>query len=101
MKSSGLMNVHPMLIDRVRLTIMAHLSIASTHVEFNVLLDNLKLTKGNLSTHMKKLEDSGLVKVEKKFIGRKPRTTYRCSTKGKKGIQTYLSTIETVLKTSS
>ena len=79
MKSSGLLNVHPMLFDRVRLAIMAHLSFASRPVDFNALLDDLALTKGNLSTHMKKLEDQGLVKVEKKFVGRKPRTTYRCT----------------------
>ena len=101
MKSSGLLNVHPMLFDRVRLAIMAHLSFASVPVDFNSLLDDLALTKGNLSTHMKKLEDQGLVKVEKKFVGRKPRTTYRCTVKGKKEVRNYLSTIETVLKTSS
>ena len=101
MKSSGLLNVHPMLFDRVRLAIMAHLSFASAPVDFSALLDDLALTKGNLSTHMKKLEDQGLVKVEKKFVGRKPRTTYRCTAKGKKEVRNYLSTIETVLKTSS
>ena len=101
MKSSGLLNVHPMLFDRVRLAIMAHLSFVSGSVDFNALLDDLALTKGNLSTHMKKLEDQGLVKVEKKFIGRKPRTTYRCTPKGKKEVRNYLSTIETVLKASS
>jgi DNA-binding MarR family transcriptional regulator len=90
-----------MLFDRVRLAIMAHLSFASRPVDFNALLDDLALTKGNLSTHMKKLEDQGLVKIEKKFVGRKPRTTYRCTTKGKKEVRNYLSTIETVLKTSS
>ena len=95
MKSSGLLNVHPMLFDRVRLAIMAHLSFASGPVDFNALLDDLALT------HMKKLEDQGLVKVEKKFIGRKPRTTYRCTAKGKKEVRNYLSTIETVLKASS
>ena len=101
MKSSGLLNVHPMLFDRVRLAIMAHLSFASAPVDFSALLDDLALTKGNLSTHMKKLEDQGLVKVNKKFVGRKPRTTYRCTAKGKKEVQNYLLTIETVLKTSS
>ena len=100
MKSSGLLNVHPILFDRVRLAIMAHLSFASTPVEFKVLVDDLKLTKGNLSTHMKKLEDQGFVRIEKRFISRKPRTTYRCTAKGKKEIRHYLSTIEAVLKQS-
>lgn len=98
MQSSGLLNVHPMLFDRVRLAIMAHLSFASVPIEFNTLVEDLKLTKGNLSTHMKKLEDQGLVRTEKKFISRKSRTTYRCTSKGKKEMRHYLSTIESVLK---
>ncbi len=101
MKSSGFLDVHPMLFDRVRLSIMAHLSFASGPVEFTVLVDDLKLTKGNLSTHMKKLEAQGFVRTEKKFISRKPRTTYRCTAKGKKEMRHYLSTIESVLKEST
>jgi DNA-binding MarR family transcriptional regulator len=77
---------------------MAHLSFIQEPVNFNELLGDLELTKGNLSTHMKKLEDEGLVRINKKFVGRKPQTTYRCTAKGKKEIQNYLSTIESVLK---
>ena len=49
---------------------------------------------------MKKLEDDGLVRIKKAFIGRKTRTTYSCTSKGKKAIQIYLSAVETVLKSS-
>ena len=80
---------------------MAHLSFAEAAVDFNSLLQSLELTKGNLSTHMKKLEDGGLVKIDKKFIGRKPRTSYRCTKKGKKEVQNYLTTIESVLNRAS
>ena len=101
MKSSKLLDVHPILFDRVRLTIMAHLSFASGPIEFNVLLNDLKLSKGNLSTHIKQLEEKGFVKIEKKFIGRKPRTSYRCTAKGRKEIRHYLLTIELILKEST
>ena len=101
MTSTDLLNVHPVLFDRVRLSIMAHLSFAEAAVDFNSLLRSLELTKGNLSTHMKKLEDEGLVKIDKKFIGRKPRTSYLCTKKGKKEVQNYLTTIESVLKASA
>ena len=101
MKSSKLLDVHPILFDRVRLTIMAHLSFASGPIEFNVLLNDLKLSKGNLSTHIKKLEEKGFVKIEKKFVGRKARTRYRCTAKGRKEIRHYLLTIELVLKEST
>jgi DNA-binding PadR family transcriptional regulator len=59
----------------------------------------LDLTTGNLSTHMGKLEDQGLIKIEKTFVGKKPHTTYRCTAKGKKEIKKYLSTIKSVLRT--
>ena len=101
MKSSKLLDIDPILFDRVRLAIMAHLSFASDPIEFNILLNDLKLSKGNLSTHIRKLEEKGFVKIEKRFIGRKPRTTYRCTAKGKKEIRHYLLTIELVLKEST
>ena len=101
MKSSKLLDIDPILFDRVRLAIMAHLSFASDPIEFNVLLNDLKLSKGNLSTHIRKLEEKGFVQIEKRFIGRKPRTTYRCTAKGKKEIRHYLLTIELVLKEST
>lgn len=100
MASSELLNVHPALFDRVRLAIMAHLSLTKEAVDFNTLIAELELTRGNLSTHMKKLEDDGLVHIKKAFIGRKTRTTYSCTSKGKKAIQIYLSAVETVLRSS-
>jgi len=100
MASSELLNVHPALFDRVRLAIMAHLTLTKEAVDFNTLITELELTRGNLSTHMKKLEDDGLVHIKKAFIGRKTRTTYSCTNKGKKAIQIYLSAVETVLKSS-
>lgn len=98
MKASDLMNVNPLLADRARLAIMASLSLAGGPVDFNTLLEELELTKGNLSSHMRKLEDAELVTVRKEFVGRKPRTTYVCTKKGKSEMRHYLSTIEALLK---
>ncbi|MEN8132364.1 MAG: transcriptional regulator [Pseudomonadota bacterium] len=100
MNISDLLKVNPILVDRVRLAIMANLALVNGPVDFNTLLQELELTKGNLSTHMRKLEESGLVEIKKEFIGRKPKTTYLCTESGKKEIQTYLATVEAVLKQS-
>ena len=67
-------------------------------VDFTTLQMELDLTKGNLSTHIRKLEEANLIKVSKEFIGRKPRTTYVCTAKGKKEMQHYLSAVEAMLK---
>ena len=98
MKVTDLLNVNPLLVDRVRLAIMAHLALAGGPVEFNTLLEELELTKGNLATHLRKLEEAELITVHKEFVGRKPRTTYVCTARGKKEMRSYLSTIEALLK---
>jgi len=98
MKASDLLNVSPLLVDRVRLAIMANLAMAGGPVDFTTLQEELDLTKGNLSTHIRKLEDEELITVHKEFVGRKPRTSYACTAKGKLAMQQYLSTIEALLK---
>ncbi len=98
MKTSDLLNVNPILVDRVRLTIMANLAIADGQVDFNTLLQELELTRGNLSTHMRKLEQAEFIEIRKGFVGRKPKTTYVCTKQGKKEIKNYLATVEAVLK---
>jgi DNA-binding HxlR family transcriptional regulator len=98
MNVSDLLNVNPLLVDRVRLTIMANLAMEDGPVDFNTLLQELGLTKGNLSTHVRKLEEAELIEIRKEFVGRKPKTTYVCTKKGKKEMQKYLETVEAVLK---
>jgi DNA-binding transcriptional ArsR family regulator len=97
-KAANLLNVNPLLVDRIRLAIMANLALAGEPVDFNTLQVELDLTKGNLSSHISKLEDADLITVHKEFVGKKPRTTYVCTKKGKKELQVYLSAIEGLLK---
>lgn len=97
-KSVDLMSINPLLADRARLAIMANLSLAGGPVDFNTLLEELQLTKGNLSSHIRKLEEAELVAVHKTFVDRKPRTTYVCTQQGKAEMRHYLSTVEALLK---
>jgi len=98
MNTGNLLDVNPILVDRVRLAIMAYLAAAKGVVDFNSLLLELELTKGNLSTHMRKLEEAKLIKVKKEFVGRKPRTTYACTKSGKAEMKRYITSLETILK---
>jgi DNA-binding transcriptional ArsR family regulator len=93
-----LTSTHALLSDRVRLAIMATLAATTEPMEFTVLLDTLQLTKGNLSGHSQKLEEAGLIKVKKEFVGRLPRTTYRCTDLGRREVRNYLSQVEGLLK---
>ncbi|MEU3573006.1 transcriptional regulator [Kitasatospora sp. NPDC036755] len=59
--------------QRVRLGILA-IAREADRVEFGFLKEQLGATDGNLSRHLKVLEETGLVAVTKGYVGRRPRT---------------------------
>jgi DNA-binding MarR family transcriptional regulator len=77
---------------RLRLGVMAYLASAET-ADFNELKNELQATQGNLSVHLRKLEDAGYVKIEKGFRGRKPLTRIRITAKGRSAFSAYLDAI--------
>ncbi len=68
---------------RLRLGIMAYLSTASPAI-FGELKEKVGATDGNLSTHLRKLEDAGYVRQEKRFVGRRPQTRVFLTDSGRK-----------------
>ena len=74
---------------RIRLGIMAHLVHAGVS-DFNELKSVLNATQGNLSVHLRKLEDAGYVSIEKGFLGRKPNTRVRLTRAGREAFSAYL-----------
>jgi len=87
--------IDPIIHAPVRLGIMSMLA-SSGKVDFNFLSDELKLTDGNLSTHLRTLEDAGYVECKKSFFNRKPRSTYRMLPKGRAAFERYLNSLEKV-----
>lgn len=81
---------------RVRLAVMAYLSGAGS-ADFNELKAKVGGTDGNLSVHLRKLEDAGYILVEKRFVGRKPQTICRLSDKGREAWLIYIARIERLL----
>lgn len=65
--------------------------------DFLFLSRRIGLTKGNLSAHMRKLEDEGYIEVRKGFMGRRSRTVLAITEKGCKAFETYLSDLKNVL----
>ena len=94
----NLLNVHPLLTDKNRLAIVAVIAGSEDPTEFKSLLTSLELTKGNLSSHIKKLESEGIVNVVKDFVGSIPRTRYTCTARGKEELRNYLLSVEKMLK---
>lgn len=81
---------------RLRLGIMAYLSAVSPAI-FGELKDKVQATDGNLSTHLRKLEDAGYVEIEKRFEGRRPQTRVHLTDSGRKAWLAYLDRMRALL----
>lgn len=89
-------------IDRVihepaRLQIVALLSGAK-EADFLFLQRETGLTKGNLSSHLMKLEESGYVEIEKTFRGKIPMTIVRLTSPGRAAFQGYRKAMNGLLR---
>jgi DNA-binding MarR family transcriptional regulator len=78
---------------RIRLGVVAYLSAVESAL-FAELRDKVGATDGNLSAHLRKLEDAGYVAVAKSFVSRKPQTRLSLTTKGRKAWAAWLSQME-------
>ena len=81
-----------------RLAIMSELVGAVDGMTFTQLRDACQLTDGNLSRHLKTLAEAGAVRIEKTFVGAKPRTTVHLAEKGRASFLAYLEALEAVLQ---
>lgn len=77
---------------RMRLGIMAYLVDAEA-ADFNELKTLLQATQGNLSVHLRKLEEAGYIEIEKSFLNRKPLTRARITETGRKAFAAYLEAL--------
>ena len=75
-------NLDKVYDSRIRLGIMSVLMV-NEWVDFNSFKELLDITDGNLASHLKALEKKKLIRVNKQFIGRKPRTSYKATPEGK------------------
>ncbi len=82
-------DIDDVIHGRVRLGIVACLSSVDS-VDFNTLKARLQTTDGNLSVHLRKLEEAGYVRVEKTYAGRKPLTLASLTEEGRAAFLRYL-----------
>lgn len=81
---------------RMRLGIMVYLSDADS-ADFTELKTVLEATQGNLSVHLKKLEEAGFVSIEKSFRVNKPLTRVSITREGRKAFSAYLDAIGSLI----
>jgi predicted ArsR family transcriptional regulator len=96
-------NPEPFLqLDRVihekgRLAIMSALA-ATPQLSFTEMRDTLNMTDGNLTAHMRTLQEAGYVSVTKEFHGGRPLTTFSLTAPGKKAFTSYIDLLEQIVK---
>ena len=99
------MNPEPFLqLDRVihergRLAIMSMLA-ASPELSFTELRDTLEMTDGNLTTHMRTLQEAGYVSIAKSYRNRRPLTTVSLTPAGRRAFANYIALLEQIVQES-
>lgn len=88
-------------IDRVihepaRFLIMAYLYVVDS-ADFLFLMNQTGLTRGNLSSHLSKLEAAGYVEVQKEFVNKMPRTILSLTEAGRTAFNDYRQQMKQVL----
>jgi DNA-binding MarR family transcriptional regulator len=97
------LNAKPFLqLDRVihekgRLPIMSLLA-ASTSLSFTELRDELGMTDGNLSMHIKTLQEAGFLSVTKSYSNQRPLTTCALTPAGRKAFASYIDLLEQIVR---
>ena len=96
------MNPEPFLqLDRIihergRLAIMSMLA-ASAELSFTELRDTLEMTDGNLTTHVRTLQEAGYVSIAKSYRNRRPLTTVSLTTAGRQAFAQYVALLERIV----
>jgi DNA-binding transcriptional ArsR family regulator len=90
-----LQSLNRLVHEPARLAILVALS-ACDKADFLFLLNITGLTKGNLSSHLSKLEQAGLVEIEKKFEGKTPVTYIELTLEGKEALKEYWKSFDRV-----
>lgn len=97
------MNPEPFLqLDRVihekgRLAIMSMLA-ATPELSFTEMRNALNMTDGNLTTHIRTLQEAGYVSVTKAFQKNRPLTTCSLTAAGRKAFNNYINLLEQIVQ---
>lgn len=97
------MNPEPFLqLDRVihekgRMAIMSLLA-AAPELSFTDLRDTLEMTDGNVTSHIRTLQEAGYVAVAKSYQNNRPLTTCSLTAKGRKVFAEYIDLLEDIVR---
>ncbi len=91
-----LTEVDRLIHEPARLMIVSLLS-AAEQADFLFLLRETGLTKGNLSSHLSRLEEAGYVEIEKTYRGKVPQTLVNLTEEGRNAFVTYRKQLKDIV----
>lgn len=89
----------PVLLSQVRLGVVSVLMTRGS-ATFPELRDLLDLTQGNLSVHLRKLEEAAYVSIAKDFVDRKPQTTATLTRRGRAAFLAHVDALARIARAS-
>ncbi|MBT6150203.1 MAG: transcriptional regulator [Gemmatimonadetes bacterium] len=90
-------DIDSLIHEPARLRLLVLLSVLE-RADFMYLLKQSGMSRGNLSVQMVKLEEAGIVSMDKSLVNSRPRTTYSLSPKGRKALGQYKRNMSEVLR---
>lgn len=92
-------DLNTLIHQPTRLKIMATLSglDKDAQVDFTFLKEELSLSDGNLSIQLQKLEESGLIIIQKEFVKKRPKTWVKMSDRGRLAFASYIDDLKKIL----
>ena len=99
MNAETFLQLDRVIHEKGRLAIMSMLA-ATPELSFTELRDVLNMTDGNLTTHIRSLQEAGYVSVTKSFQNHRPLTTCSVTPSGKKAFANYINLLETIVQQS-
>ena len=80
----------------IRLGVLTALQTAGP-LDFTTLKKRLDVADGAIGIHLRKLENIGYIGCKKSFVGRRPRSTYRITSRGRGALRNYLDAMQQVI----
>lgn len=99
MNPQAFLQLDRVIHEKGRLAIMSMLA-ASPELSFTEMRDTLKMTDGNLTTHIRTLQEAGYVSITKSFQNNRPLTTCSLTAAGKKAFTSYINLLEEIIQHS-
>jgi DNA-binding MarR family transcriptional regulator len=91
------LNLDRVIHEKGRLAIMSLLA-ASPELSFTELRDTLGMTDGNVTTHIRTLQEAGYVSVAKTYQKNRPLTTCTLTPAGRKAFTAYINVLEQIIQ---